>query len=94
MVNIYWVCEYVVSYIFETIQGCVCGWFEYFLVLTLGLVFSKSLYFVMAFVQLMVVCLVVILWASLLAALPMVCFYRYVVNMCVWGGGMVVFFSV
>lgn len=41
-----------------------------FLWMVLGLLLSRALYFVMAILQLIDVCLVMILWASLLAFLP------------------------
>ena len=41
----------------------------------LGLVFNRSLYFVMVFLQLMAVCLVVILWASILVVQPIIAIF-------------------
>ena len=68
-----------------------------FLCIFLGLVFSRSLYFVMVFLQLMVVCLVVILWASILVVRPIVAsssIHCLTVVSLVGVGGMVVFFRV
>lgn len=44
---------------------------EIFLWIVLGLIFSSALYFVMVALQFNVVCLVIILWASVLAVFPM-----------------------
>ena len=46
------------------------GW-NIFLCIVLGFMFNSALYFVMAVLQFIAVCLVVILWASSLAFLPM-----------------------
>ena len=48
----------------------VVGW-NIFLWMVLGLVLSRVLYFVMASLQLIDVCLEIILWTSILAILPM-----------------------
>ena len=55
----------------QSIQFSVVGW-KFFLWIVLGLVFSRVLYFLMAVLMLIMVCLVVILYASILAFLPMV----------------------
>ena len=68
-----------------------------FLCMFLGLMFSRSLYFAMAFLQLIVVCLVVILCASILAVQPIAAIssihclmFAFVDGV----GGMCVFFKV
>ena len=50
---------------FEFVEWNILLW------MVLGFVFNKVLYFVMAFRQLVAVCFVVILWAVVLAVLPM-----------------------
>lgn len=54
----------------QSMKFSVFGW-NIFLWMVLGLVLSRILYFFMADFMLIMVCLVVILYASLLAVLPM-----------------------
>ena len=55
----------------QSMQFSVVGW-NIFSWIVLGLVLSRVLYFFMAVLMLVMVCLVVILYASVLAVLPMV----------------------
>ena len=57
----------------------VVGW-NIFLCMALGLVFSSDLYFVMVILQFMEVCLVIILWAVILAVFPM--FAKSLIHVC------------
>ena len=52
--------------------------------MALGLIFSSALFFVMAILQFMEVCLVIILWASILAFFPTFTKFSIHVRNSVW----------
>ena len=65
------ICNYVSLWVLYAIKGVGSCGVEFFLCMALGLVFSSALYFVMTILQFMEVCLVIILWAVILAVFPM-----------------------
>ena len=77
----------------QSMKFSVVGW-NILLWMVLGLVLSRILYFFMADLMLIIVCLVVILYASLLAVLPMAArvSIRFVCSVRLVGkGGMLIF---
>ena len=74
-------------------QLSVVGW-NIFLWMVLGFVLSRVLYFLMAILQLIVVCLVVILYTSILSVFPIVARSSIHFICSVWlvgSGGMLIF---
>lgn len=77
----------------QSMQLSVVGW-NIFLWIVLGLVLSRVLYFLMAVLMLSMVCLVVILYASIFAILPILAMVSIHFVCSVWlvgMGGIVVF---